>query len=357
MKLLSYLLKKFFIVFFGSLFFFVLILCLTDLLINIWSYISKGVPVAVVGRITFYYVPKTIWYAVPIATLFSVAYVLSDLYARNELMAVFASGVSLLRFTSPLLVLSVVMSFGLFYFEDNFVVESYAKKMSLQQQVLNRNQSLNRENIVVMTDQGSCVYKADFYDAELKRLYALYVVFRTPDRSFDSLIYADSAVWQEDHWVLSGATEYTLAEDGMMMQRPAASEWEDKLTESPETFQNNTLSVEEITTSNARTHISHLEHSGLPTAEARSQYYKKFAFPCVVFIVVFLAIGLSGKTRKNVLIVSLALSIGAVVLFYITQMITMALAKFELIPPVMGAWFPVVMFIILSFILLRFTRT
>ena len=38
-----------------------------------------------------------------------------------------------------------------------------------------------------------------------------------------------------------------------------------------------------------------------------------------VFIVVFLAIGLSGKTRKNVLLVSLAMSITAVVLFYVFQ--------------------------------------
>ena len=123
------------------------------------------------------------------------------------------------------------------------------------------------------------------------------------------------------------------------------------------TFQNNNQSVEELNVENARIYIQHLEKAGLPSGEAKSVYYKKYAFPCVVFIVVFLAIGLSGKTRKNVLLVSLALSICAVVLFYVMQMVTMLMAKFGTIPPLFGAWFPVVFFVFLSIVLLRFART
>ena len=86
-----------------------------------------------------YYVPKTVWYAVPIAVLFATAYVLSNMYANNELLAVFATGVSLFRFTIPLLIVSVFMSIGLFYFEDNLVVDTYAKKVTLQDNALKKS--------------------------------------------------------------------------------------------------------------------------------------------------------------------------------------------------------------------------
>ena len=76
-----------------------------------------------------------------------------------------------------------------------------------------------------------------------------------------------------------------------------------------------------------------------------------------MLVVVLLAIGLSGKTRKNVLIVSLALSITAVVLFYVMQMITMLMARFGTIPPVFGEWFPVVFFVCISALLLKYART
>ncbi|MBP5358884.1 MAG: LptF/LptG family permease, partial [Treponema sp.] len=330
--------------------------CLTDLLLNIWSYISKNVPPGRVGQILLYYVPKTVWYAVPIAVLFATAYVLSNMYANNELMAVFASGISLFRFTLPLLISSILLSVGLFYFEDNLVVDTYAKKVALQDSVLNKSQSLNKERILVISNNGSIIYKADYYDDELKRLFSLFLLFRDEERNIDTIVYTSSALWEEDHWVLSNENCYIL-NDETYETGHLSNEKKELLTEPPVTFQNNKQSVEELNVENARLYIQHLEKAGLPSGEAKSVYYKKYAFPCVVFIVVFLAIGLSGKTRKNVLLVSLFLSICAVVLFYVMQMVTMLMAKFGTIPPLFGAWFPVVFFVFVSIILLRFART
>ena len=356
MKLVKYLLKNFFGVFLFSLFFFVLILCLTDLLLNIWNYINKNVPPAQVGQILLYYIPKTVWYAVPIAVLFATAYVLSNMYANNELLAVFATGTSLFKFTLPLLILSIFMSVGLFYFEYNLVVDTYAKKVSLQEKVLNKSQSYNKERILVISENGNLIYKADYYDDELKRLFSVLLLFRDEQRNVDTIVYSDSALWDEGHWVLSNERCYALKDNSYEITSLPLEKAE-MLTEPPTTFQNNTQSVEELNVKNAKLYIQHLEKAGLPSGEAKSVYYKKFAFPSIVFIVVFLAIGLSGKTRKNVLLVSLALSICAVVLFYVMQMVTMLMAKFGNIPPLMGAWFPVVFFIFLSFVLLHFART
>ena len=61
MKLVVYMLKKFFGIFLGSLLFFILVLMLTDLLMNLWSYISKSVPSKTVGHIMLLYLPKTVW--------------------------------------------------------------------------------------------------------------------------------------------------------------------------------------------------------------------------------------------------------------------------------------------------------
>jgi lipopolysaccharide export system permease protein len=74
-------------------------------------------------------------------------------------------------------------------------------------------------------------------------------------------------------------------------------------------------------------------------------------------LVVFLSIGLSCKSRKNVLLVSLILCVGAAVAFYVFQMITMYLAKFGYIPPVSGGWTPVVLFTIISVVLMKFAKT
>lgn len=357
MKLVVYMLKKFFGIFFGALVFFVLVLCLTELLMNLWNYISKQVPMQTVFTIMLYYVPKTVWYAVPIAMLFATAYMLSDFYAKNELLAIFASGVSLFKFAFPLLFVGLFFSVGLFLWEDNVVVGTYSKFNAMKNEAFQKEVSLNQDNIVIMSEEGNVVYKADYYDDELQRLFAVTILVRTEDKKFDRLFAADNATWNEGHWDLSNVTEYRQFTEEIRIcpyEREFAVQ---RFTEPPETFRNNTVSVEEVNTREAKAYIQHLEKAGLPVAAEKSEYYKKFAFPFVVLIVVFLAVGLSGKTRKNVLIISLALSITAVVLFYVTQMMTMLMAKFGTIPPVAGAWFPVVMFIFLSIILLKYAKT
>lgn len=356
MKLVFYMLRKFVAIFLGSMIFSVLIFSLTDLLLNIWGYVSKSVPSSAIFHIMILYIPKATWYSVPIAMLFATAYMLSDLYAKNELLAVFACGISLFRFTFPLMILSVFMSVGLFMFNDAVVAKSYEKKMALQNKVLDNETEYDNSNVVVMSEGGKIIYKAEYFDSRFERLYSLYVLYRNNDRSFDGLIYAESAVWASDHWELSNASFYKQDKNGYHIY-PVDYDHLFRLMEPPDTFRRNSINVEEVTAAEAKQYILQLEKSGLPSNEAKAEYYKKYAFSFVVLVVVLLAIGLSGKTRKNVLIVSLALSITAVVLFYVMQMITMLMARFGTIPPVFGEWFPVVFFVCISALLLKYART
>ncbi len=359
MKIIEYLFRKVIPLFLGALLFFSFVIVIVDLMMNLWNYISNGVSFAKILRIMLLYTPKAVWYSTPMAILFAVSYALSDLYANNELVAIFASGISLFKFTLPLLIFSFLLSFGLFFFDDNLVVPTYSKKVTEQEILLNKSKSLNQDKIVIISENGNVVYKADFYDNEALRLFTLYVIVRNEDNSFNSIIRADSATWSSDsgHWVLSGATQYKKTGDKTIISMPVDRELVERLIEPPETFRNNVISVEGVGSKEARVFIEHLKRAGLPYGEPLSLYYKKFSFPFILFIVVFLSIGLSGKTRKNVMLLSLASCVTAAVLFYVTQMLTMLLAKFDYISPFMGAWFPVFLFVIIAIVLMRYTRT
>lgn len=354
MTLLYYLFKKFLPVFLGAVSFFSFVLVLLDLLINIWSYISSEIPVLQVLYIELLYIPKTVSFAIPLSILFASSYMLSDLYAKNELTSIFASGVSLLRFTMPLLVFAFFTSIGLFYFEDRVVVPTYAKKIEYESIALRKNQSKNNDRIVLLAENGRVVYKADYYDDRSKKIFGLFVVRRDEDHTLQKILQAESAVWKDDYWQINGYTIYEAVDDGFKTTSDMSGL---EINEPPETFQSNVTDIEAVNIQDSKVYLAHLRRTGLPSAEPLSQYYKKFSFPFIVFIVVFLSIGLSGKTRKNVLLVSLGLCLASAVGFYVLQMITMLFARFGLIPPAMGAWFPVVSFVFISIILLRFSRT
>lgn len=360
MKLVGYLLKKIIPLFLGSLVFFSLILNLVDLFMNIATYLQNNCTVKDILTVMLNYVPKTVWYAIPVAILFSTSYTLSNMYATNELEALFASGVSLLHFCLPILIISLFMSFGLFIFEDNLVVKTFEKKTILQNQLLNKSVNENNSDVIVISNNGKVIYKAKSYNEELKKLSRCYFVFRDENKILQNVVYAEEAFWSEEKkcWDLSNASQYKVKENGEVeFSFKVSNEFLEQLTESYEIFRKSIVDIQSVNTKDAKVYINHLRKAGLPYQEQLSEYYKKYSFPFIVFLVVFVSIGLTGKTKKNVLLVSLASCIGASVLFYVMMMVTMVLAKHGYISPFMGAWFPVFFFIVGSLVLLKYSRT
>lgn len=358
MKLIIYLYKKIIPLFIGSALFFSLVLNLVDLFMHIATYLQNNCSLKEILLVMYYYTPKTIWYAVPVAILFSTSYVLSDMYANNEIIAMFASGVSLLRFTFPLLVVGFLLTFALFGFENKYVVGSFEKKTQLQDKLLNVSKTENNFDVIVLSENGKIIYKAFRYTEAQKKLQRCYFLFRDDNKNFECLISADLALWNEEtkKWDLQNAIQYIPQENGIK-KTFVSTQYLDQLTESYEIFRKTNVDVQSVNAKEAKIYINHLKKAGLPYNEELSEYYKKFAFPFIIFIVVFLSIGLTGKTRKNVLLISLASCISASVLFYVTMMVTMVLAKHGYISAFMGAWFPVFFFTILSAILFKYSKT
>lgn len=359
MKLVIYLLKKIIPLFLGAMIFFSFVLNLVDLFINIATYLQNNCPLKQVGNVMLLYIPKTLWYAVPVAILFSTSYVLSDMYATNELEALFASGVSLLHFTFPILLISFLLSFGLFFFEDKLVVQTYEKKVTLQNHLLNKSNSENNANVVVISEKGRIIYKTYVYDDSKKSLLRNYFIFRDEDNNFETLITSTDAFWNDEtkKWDLVNSRQYVIVDGDLKIIVPAESKFTDQLTEHYDIFKRSVIDVQSVNTKDAKIYIDHLKKAGLPYQEQLAEYYKKFSFPFIVFLVVFLSIGLTGKTKKNVLLVSLASCIAASVLFYVMMLVTMVFAKHGYISPFMGAWFPIFFFTVASVILLKYSRT
>ena len=358
MKFVEYVLRKLIPFFIVSLIFIALILNLVDLFMNISRYLEMNAPGKEVFRVMILYIPKTIWYAAPIAFLFSVTYILSDLYAKNEMEALFASGVSLFRFVLPVLITGALLSIGMFFLEDKLVVNTLEQKTALQKKLLDQEESANNDNIVVLSDSGRIIYKARRYRDSAKRLENVYFVIRDENKTLQAIIHANQALWNEEKlvWELEDAVQFV--NNGESLEKTSVyDEFKSLLTESYEIFRKNTVDVASVNAADAKVYINHLKKAGLPYNEPLSVYYKKFAFPFILFIAAFLAVGLTGKTRKNVLLISLSLSIAAVVLFYVFQMVTMVLAKTGVITPFMGAWLPDIVFIFIAGVLLKFSRT
>jgi lipopolysaccharide export system permease protein len=156
-----YLLRQFSPIFIAASGMFMFLLLLIDLFANLVRYLNYEVPFSQIMKISLFYMPKSFSYALPIALLFASAYTLGDLYARNELTSIFASGIPFWRFSLPLVFIGFFATFFSFFFDDSIVIPTWRRKNELPRHYLHQQSAESNSDIVIKKKNGHLIYSVD----------------------------------------------------------------------------------------------------------------------------------------------------------------------------------------------------
>ncbi|MDR2601694.1 MAG: LptF/LptG family permease [Spirochaetaceae bacterium] len=352
----KYILKQFTPVFFISVFMFILLLILIDLFLNLVHYLNYNAPFQEIIRATFLYIPKSFSYALPMSLIFAIAYTLGDLYAKNELTSIISSGVPFWRIGSPLIIIGAAASVFSFFFEDAVVVPTLKQKNELTRTLRHQPVDEKNSNIVIKSEGGNRIYSVDYYDITNTQLNGVSIIEREEDGKFASHTRAFSAHWDGAGWILNGGVIYEWDGD-FLTSKPFTTPSPSPYTESPETFRRGALDPKDLRVRDVRVLIRDLKQSELPYLKVLADYHHRFSFSAVSFIVVVLSISMGGRFRKNIMLMSLLASLAISVIYYVMEMISMMMADFGILPPIMGAWLPVFLFTGAGFFLVRYSKT
>lgn len=357
--LIGYLLKLFLPVFFTAMIFFVLILELGDTFYNLVNYMENKVSTKTMLKIAILFIPKCISYAMPISMLFAGSYTLGNLYSKHELTVIFSSGISLQKFVMPILALAFACSVGMLIFEDRVVIKTLAKKTALLKTSTNNDDNMDSVDVAVMSNFGKVIYTADYYDSKNKFLQNPKIIHKDDNGVMDIVITARSANWIEEQgkWNLQFANMYIITDDNTVEFQSESNKALDFLTEPPESFQRISANIDEMNNHEAKLFLDKLKQNGFSSAEYLVKYYQRFSFPFTIFIVLFLSVPFGGYLKKNVLLMSLLLSLSFAVLYYVMQMCMAVFASWNLISPIVGAWIPFTLFFVLSIFFTQKART
>jgi len=352
-----YLVKIFAPAFLGALALFALILELVDLFNNLWRYLSLEVPAAAVGKVMLLFLPTAISNSLPIALLFASTFCLASLYADNELTVIFGSGVSLARFTAPLFVIAIALCGASFAFDDGIVLRTINEKNSLSKELLNQKATLSRQDVAVISRDGSVVYRARYYDDASKTLSDLTIVERDADLDPIARTEASTARWDGERWVLGRARRFERKEDGSWSDASYGTWVGPGIDERPEAFRSQNRDLAEMSVAQLEEYAAFLRRAGLPYAAAVAERHDRFSFAFTPLVVVLIAGAAGGRFRKNVLLASLLTSIVLATGYYVARMLAMLLAKTGAVDPGLGAWIPLAIFLAAGVLMFKSART
>ncbi|MCL2758685.1 MAG: LptF/LptG family permease [Treponema sp.] len=355
MVLDKYLLRQFLPIFLIAISMFVFLLLLIDLFSNLVRYLNNEVPITTILKISLFFIPKSISYAMPISLLFAAAYTLGDLYAKNELTSIFSSGIPFSRFCISLVFVGLFASVFSFFLDDKIVIPTLKIKNDLSRRALKQHVTESNSDIVIKARNGLVIYSVDYFDSEREVINGVNIVEMTNIGSFVSHIRAPSAEWKETHWEFRNAVIYKYDENGVLRIFPFL--FDTSYNEHPDIFRRKAVNVEELTAKEAGLLVRDLRSAGLPYRQEQANYYHRFSFAAASLIVMILSVSMGGRFRKNILLMSLFTSLSVAVVYYIAEMLSMTLAGLNYIHPFVGAWFPVLIFIFIGLLLLRSAKT
>ncbi len=194
-RLHLYIIKSFIGPFFVTLLISLFVLLMQFLWVYLDELVGKGLDFGIILEFIVYTMAMLMTNAWPLAMLLASIMTFGDLGENNELLAMKAAGISLYRIMRPVIILSIIMTIGSFYFYNNVIPVSYKKLIALMSSI----RQLRPEIIV---KEGIFSNDIDNYSIKVGRKSA------NGDMLYDFMIY--------DHTEDKGNTTVTVADSGTM---------------------------------------------------------------------------------------------------------------------------------------------
>ena len=193
MKILHRLMLKQFIGPFFAAFFIVIFALVMQAL---WKYIDdligKGLPITIIGELLLYTAISLFNMAFPLAVLLASIFTLGNMGENYELIAFKSAGVSLYRILFPLIVLSILLSTGAFFFANNVVPWAFLEWRSLMYDINRQRPELRIQEEIFYNGIDGYSIRIGSRDFKANMLYDLMIYDHTKQAGNVEVILADS---------------------------------------------------------------------------------------------------------------------------------------------------------------------
>ena len=352
----QYIIKKFFINFIYIILSFTIIFIIVDIIDNIDKFISRGLS----NKEMFdYYLLSIPWYisiALPMTLLIATIITFVTLQKNNEITALKASGVSIYRISSSLMIIGVIFCFISFYFENIIVMNTFNKKIPIDKKLKNKKTFTTKKNdIYYHLDDAFLAIKNYNYNNDTGRNISIQF-YNGAD--LISRIDAERMIWNKESksWKLkkinirkwiNGQIYYINKQDSLISIKDL----------NPSIIKKDNINPEEMNYWELSSFISKLKNKGLSYTRWSVNKYFKTAFCCSSLIMILFGITLSITRPRSNYTTGIGLSIVVIFLYYLFIKLGQSLGYNGILSPFLSVWFVNILFITFGTFMLSKTRT
>jgi lipopolysaccharide export system permease protein len=364
MKLIDkYLLRTLFVPLAYCLLSFILLYVVFDLFNHMGDFMEAQTPATQVIRFYIYLVPSVLFIIAPISLLLAVLYALSTLTKNNELTAMRASGISILRLMGPFIIVGLLSSLAVGVIYETIAPQSaYWTHVFLRSEKKKDDVSVHLASMLgFVNDPANRDWLIGEFDTRSAEMRNITVTQTRPDGTKEQT-QARQGNWLDGRWWFLEVVRQEYDHEGNprgRVQFDARREMRE-FNETPADFLNeikDPLENPDYVTSNEI--LKFIEtHRLSPEARARLMvnFHNRLAMPWTCLIVTLIGIPFGAQSGRKGAFIGILSAILLFFAFFFLMQVSTALGKKQVIEPILAAWLPNALFFSLSLILIHRMR-
>jgi lipopolysaccharide export system permease protein len=334
---------------------FVTLFLLVDIVERVDDLIEHNVPLWTGVYYFLYKVPFIFCQVSPVAVLLAVLISLGTLNKYGEITSIKAGGISLMSALSPLFVSGILISAFVIIINESLTPVTNKLVDSIERRWVKGMEKISFGREGLWLRSGGGIYNIREIDLEKNMLNGV-TLYKLYDFLLEGRTHARMVEWEDGSWVAKEATGLTFR-DGSVVDKTRKRDIVFQGLEGPEDLVIFEKSYEDMSFMELKHYIRGLEKDGYKTYKYRVELYDKFTFPLVNFIMVLVGIPFALRTGRHG---GIALGVGLSVVIGFSYWIIFGLAKslgqIGILPPIVAATFPDVLFVAIGALMFGYVR-
>ncbi len=323
-------------------------------------------PFVIVGEYLLNLTPSMVYLIAPLSVLIAVLVVFGGLNRSNELTAMKATGISLYRVVVPILAIASVLAVSLFVFDETYIPGANRRQEALRATIKGRPaQTFLRPDEkwifgIEKPGEPSHIFYYQFFDPDTDRFANISVfTFRPGTFQLQKRLFAASAAWDagSHRWVFRNGWERTFSGDEIASYTTFAVTSASGVTEQPSYFKKDPRQSSEMSFAELSRYIHDLRQSGFDTMRLRVQLNHKLAYPLITLVMAVLAVPFALSMGRSGSLAGIAVAIGVAIVYWVVSSTLEAMGNVNMLPAVLAAWSPDLLFALAGTYLLLRTPT
>lgn len=336
-----YLLGIFWSAFIAGLLVFVTLFVATDAMSSIVKY--KDVAAMTLIRYYGFYVPEVIYKMMPIACVVGTVMTISSLNKGSELVALFASGLSLFRI-SRIIFFSIILICAFNYLLSDQIMPAFAKQKNyILYNEMEKNPTkfqMIKTNRIWYRSKNS-IFNIKTLNAEGNKAQGLTLYFFSEAWELIQMLTAESVLMNGSQWVLQNGTVTVFSKDSSFPLNDQFLEKTIVMSEDAQDLRSTGQAADLLTQSELSRFISKNKDAGLDTIKYEVDYNSKFSFSLAGLVMSLLALPFCvGQARGGGMMKNIGVCMGLVVGYWIFYSVSQTLGIRSQLDPILAAWLP-----------------